>query len=635
MKLTLHIEKLIQKIREAVKPPPDISIPDWVYENRRLPSSYAAEAGAMDIAGRTPYLVEICKAAVDPNIRRITWRTSTQVGKSELLNNIIFYMAKIQPGPMLMVQPTKEFMKSYSKEKIKPSILESPRIREIFYTPTTKGTLLTYPFRGGFLKCAGSNVATDLASSAIRTLLFDEADRFAESAGNEGDPTKIARKRTDTYSHNYLEIMTSTPTFPDAPITRNFLQGTQEHYHVPCPFCNKKQKLEFGNLKWDKDKKDRHLPKTAKYECQHCDELIPYNKQPWMLARGIWVAENDTLDKSHRSFQLNQLYSPFAPWSRMVEEYLESKKDGMDGEKTFVNTSLGLPFKKKVDTPSWEDVYNKRGEYKIGDKLNNGICVLVCGVDYQKNYLKAQVYGIGKELECWHVDNEVIPGNFEDDPKVKERLARFIDRTYETEDGREIGLERTWIDVGWNTEIMYNWITLTMEYSQSKVVAGVGRSKTQVTQLMGYPNPKNKRQIFVANVDDFKSNIYFRLGKLRKEGPNPNYIHIGNMEIDWFKELCSEAEITTMDPKTKRLKTYWEVTADNGRNEVLDGTVYAIGCCVEITEIKKWTPEEWDTRMAYDQKATLLKKNEVKAEPVPKKQQQSSHWGEDPGSHWG
>ena len=46
------------------------------------------------------------RAVSDPNVRRVVFMTSSQVGKTTILENIIGYFIHYELSPILMVQPT-------------------------------------------------------------------------------------------------------------------------------------------------------------------------------------------------------------------------------------------------------------------------------------------------------------------------------------------------------------------------------------------------------------------------------------------------------------------------------------------------------------------------------------------------
>ena len=56
----------------------------------------------------------------------------------------------------------------------------------------------------------GANSPASLASRPVRVVLADEIDRYPASAGQEGDPFSLARKRQITF-WNRKTLLGSTP----------------------------------------------------------------------------------------------------------------------------------------------------------------------------------------------------------------------------------------------------------------------------------------------------------------------------------------------------------------------------------------------------------------------------------------
>ncbi len=61
------------------------------------------------------------------------------------------------------------------------------------------------------LTLTGSNSASALASTPARYIIGDERDRWATSAGTEGDPWALAEARQATF-YNAKAVEVSTPT---------------------------------------------------------------------------------------------------------------------------------------------------------------------------------------------------------------------------------------------------------------------------------------------------------------------------------------------------------------------------------------------------------------------------------------
>jgi phage terminase large subunit GpA-like protein len=87
-------------------------------------------------------------------------------------------------------------------------------------------------FPGGHLTIVGANAPSGLASRPIRLLLCDEVDRYPFSAGAEGDPVNLARKRTVTFWNRKI-VLVSTPTNKGASrIETAFEESDQRRFWV-------------------------------------------------------------------------------------------------------------------------------------------------------------------------------------------------------------------------------------------------------------------------------------------------------------------------------------------------------------------------------------------------------------------
>ena len=65
----------------------------------------------------------------DPHIEMVTVMTSSQVGKTEIINNIIGYHIEHDPSPMLLIMPTLEMGTAWSKDRFAPMLRDTPSLK--------------------------------------------------------------------------------------------------------------------------------------------------------------------------------------------------------------------------------------------------------------------------------------------------------------------------------------------------------------------------------------------------------------------------------------------------------------------------------------------------------------------------
>jgi phage terminase large subunit GpA-like protein len=180
---------ILARVRRLLDPPRRVELREWTDKHRRLSSEASASAGPW----RTLTFQREPLNAIAPGS---PWQTvvfvwASQMGKSELLLNLITYAIAVEPGPMLVVQPTLMMVEAFSKDRIAPLLRDTPILRGKVADPKSRDAGSTiYPrrFTGGHLTLVGSNSPSGLASRPVRYLLLDECDRYETSAGAEGDP---------------------------------------------------------------------------------------------------------------------------------------------------------------------------------------------------------------------------------------------------------------------------------------------------------------------------------------------------------------------------------------------------------------------------------------------------------------
>jgi phage terminase large subunit GpA-like protein len=440
-------------------------------------------------------------------------------------------------------------------------LVKDPRTRD------SGNTLLHKRFPGGHITMAGANSPASLASRPIRLVLCDEVDRYPVSAGTEGDPVSLAKKRTTTFWNRKI-LLTSTPTIKGASrIESAFEQSDQRRFYVPCPQCGEKQTLKWQQVKWEqgdpKDGDEKHKPETAAYICEHNGCIIGDADKADMLLKGEWIAEapfNGVV-----GFHLNELYSPWVTFAQMVAEFLKAKKLP-ETLKTWVNTSLGETWEESGESVE-ADVLLQRKE-SWGKDAPEPVVLVTAGVDVQGDRLEVEVKGWGLGEECWSLDYRVFYG----DPTqsmVWQELDAFLLQPIRSKLGVNLNIACVCVDSGGHhTQAVY-------EFCGARAVRGVfaikGISQT-AKPLVGRPSKNNryKLRLYPIGTDTAKEVIFSRL---RLTEPGAGYFHFPlERDREYFLQLTGEKQVTRFAKGAS--KREWIKT--RARNEVLDCTVYAL-----------------------------------------------------------
>lgn len=544
----------------AWTPPPRLKVSDWADQNRKLDGQSSAEPGQW-YTSRAEYQRGMMDACSDSSIQEVVIMSGAQLGKTEALLNVIGYHIDNDPSPILVLQPTLEMAQAFSKDRVAAGLLNStPCLKEKVRDPRARdsgNTTLHKIFPGGAISIVGANSPSGLASRPIRVVLCDEVDRYPASAGSEGDPIQLARKRSATFWNRKI-ILVSTPTNKDASrIEEAFERSDQRRYYVPCKHCEEYQTLRWANVQWQKDQ-----PETAQYMCEHCAVLWSDSDRLWSIRNGTWKAEAEF--KGIAGFWINGLYSPWTPLAEGVRDFLSVKKNP-EQLRVWTNTYLA---------ESWEDAGETVDDWMLADRrepmpeIPQEVILLTAGVDCQDNRLEASLIGWGRDDESWVLDHKTFYGD-PSTPQLWGDLDSFLMTQFQNVTGRNMAIRAAAVDSGGHfTNSVYHYCKKNQgrRIFAIKGVGGSGRA------IAGRPSKNNvvKCPLFPVGVNTIKELLFARL-RIWEEGPG--YVHFSDvLQDEYFKQLTAEKIVTRFHKGFKRR----DFVKTRPRNEALDCFAYAI-----------------------------------------------------------
>lgn len=605
-----RLNAAISKAIAAIRPPEKLTVSEWADKKRRLSPESSAEVGPWRTS-RTPYLKEPMDAFNDPKVRHIVLVSSSQVGKSEAINNMLGYIIDQDPGSILFVHPTTIDAKEYSKLRIAPMIRDCKALKTKVADPKSRdsaNTVLQKSYPGGILTMCGSTEAHALASKPIRYIFGDERDRWATSAGNEGDPWDLATARQITF-YNAKSVEVSTPTIKGASaIEKAYANGTMERWKTKCPHCGEYAEITFENIRFDKEETKIGNEKTYKitnlfYVCPLCGSIsseLEMKRQP-----AKWVAENPDAYERYgtRSFWLSSWISPWAPWESTIILYLQAIGSSKKMQVVY-NTRFGLLWEDRGDLEDEESVMARREEYKA--ELPDGVLLLTMGVDTQDDRMEYEVVGHGHFGETWGIKKGVIMGRPDTD-EVWQALDDIAGHVYQFENGVGLRISLTFVDEGGHFTQDVRYRCRMRQGKKFFPIKGRGGDGIPYTA----PPKKQKIviggktigmcQVFEIGVDAGKSLI---MDNLRVQTPGSKYCHFPRRDdysSNYFKGLLSERLVYHSE---KRTPWQWEKIPGHERNEALDCRNYALAAA------KALSPN-------YDAIEARLKGHKTEAAPKP------------------
>lgn len=594
---------------KRMRPKSRLSGSEWAEKYRHIAPGTSPEPGPWR-NDRVPYLIEPMNVATDGSTETTVMMCSSQIGKSELLLNILGYYADQEPAAQLMLQPTVEMAESFSKERVDPTFKYSPGLQgKLTEGKDGRGnsrksgdTIRLKQYPGGYLALVGTNSPAGLASRPIRCLLADEVDRYGVT--KEGDPLKLAIQRTTNF-HNRKICLVSTPTIAEhSKIEEWFLRSDQRYFHVPCPHCGGFQVLKWGQVKWNKKPNGEHIPESAYYQCEHCEDKIYDRHKHEMLMAGYWVASKPE-NKGIAGFHINSIYSPWVKLEKLVTEWVEvNKTRDKKGLMEFINLKLGEPWREDDDEIDPDYLYRKRREYYDAEVPDRAL-ILTAGIDVQPDRLECEVVGWGKGRESWGIEYKVFMGS-PAMPAVWQDLDAYLQKTFSYASGEQLGIAGACIDSGdgnYTTEV-YEF-TKPREYRRIFSIKGRGGPGVP---FISKPTKSNKvgAHLFTLGVDSGKANIMARV-KLEDEGPGychwPREADRGYDEA-YFKGFLSEKLVFKYENGKSKIE--WKKVVE--RNEPLDCRNYASAALEIINPNFEWLERPENRHALQKAKAPVAKK---------------------------
>lgn len=582
------LNRMLAKLLPGMMPPDDLTVTEWAEQRRRLSSEASAEPGPWRTE-RTPYLREVMNTFTDVKVQHTVMVAASQVGKSEVLNNCIGYIIDEDPGSILFVHPTTIDAKEYSKLRIAPMIRDCPTLKKKVADPKSRdsgNTILQKTYPGGILTLCGSTEAHALASKPIRYVFGDERDRWAISAGNEGDPWDLAMARQTTF-YNRMAFEVSTPTIKNASaIEAAYAKGTMERWKSRCPHCGKYHEIQWSDIRFEHEEnvvagQKTFSVKTIYYVCPGCGAVS--DELTMKRAPAHWEAENPAAyENGVRSFWLNAFVSQWATWESIVLKYLQAIGSSKKMQVVY-NTCFGELWEDRGDLEDEDSLMARRevyGQREDGSdvELPEGVLVLTAGIDTQDDRLEYEVLGHGHFGETWGIRKGIIMGR-PDDPETWKQLDDVLDHVYKYEDGLGLKISMAFWDEGGH---------FTMEVRQ-QCAARQSKHLFAIKGMPGqdkpYTGPPKKMKIMIRNVvigtcwqyqigvDSGKEII---MDNLKVQTPGSKYCHFPKRDdygSGFFKGLLSETKV--YDPNKKQ-PWQWKKIPGHERNEALDCRNYAL-----------------------------------------------------------
>lgn len=583
-----------------------IPVSQWCERYRRLTMSVLPGKWKNAI---TPYLSGIMDASFFPSIQVIIVCKAPQVGGTEAVLNCLAYAIDRDPGPALSIYPDEITARENSQDRIQPMIKSSPRLRSYLTGLDDDSSMLRISLQHMPIYMAWARSAARLANKPIRYVIFDEVDKYPDTAGKrEADPISLGEARTTTYRHNRKIWKISTPTVETGNIWKAFTTEAQAvfDFWVQCPACGVPQKMVFSQVKWaheetpgidgkchSKDPETIEAEKLAWYECPHC--LAAWNDydRDAAVRRGKWRERKTeeglkTYLRERRpvkiGFHIPSWLSPFVSLSAIAAAFLRGRSD-IGKLKDFYNKYLAEPWKLIVISKDEEQILSSRCGL-APQTVPEAAVALTCGIDVQMHGFWFAVRAWASDMTSWLIHYGFL-ATWEDIEKL------LFDTSYPIDNSEKImRIFRACIDTGGGkkyedmtmTEETYFWI-LKNRGRGGVALWGTKGSSSVLPGMLSLGNaimstPSGKKlpgalRILSIDTAKAKDQYHFRLQLAAEEEsqglPGAAFLHAATGRDYAAQILAEEKQLT------ERGGEEW-VNIHQRPNHLLDAEILAAAC---------------------------------------------------------
>lgn len=264
-----------------------------------------------------------------------------------------------------------------------------------------------------------------------------------------------------------------------------------------------------------------------------------------------------------------------------MKEYFEAKKAGVEREKTWINTTLGLPFEEDLNQVPEMSLRTRAEDFSI-DRIPNDVIFLTIGGDTQDDRLEYSLLGWGLNQECYVLDHQKIIGNTTQ-KDVWNELEKVITKDYFKKDKTKINVSATCFDSGGHATLQVYEFATSQSLKGRKVYAIKGREGYgPVFEYRAKKSGTHKAHRFYSiGTGTTKEALFDRL-KLQKSGEK--YIHFAHtLTDDYYEQLACESP-KWVQLKNGQMKKEW-VQKSGSRRETPDCWRYGFAALYSDNEV--------------------------------------------------
>lgn len=611
MRIGASVARVLERWVDGLTPDPELTVREWAERYRTMSGKGSASQGRWrtDVA---PFLGEVMDVlSLYSPYETVAFQGPSQCGKTEVCLNLIGYHIGYAPMPILLVEPTLEMVKRFSRQRLDPMLRDTEVLRGLVRDQRSRdaaNTVFCKDFPGGILIMATAGSADNLRSMPTAIVILDEYESENYHAHtSQGSVLGLTQARQRRFPRRKTFVPTTPLREGSSPI-ESLIASLEESrvWHVPCPRCGTYQELVLEHLRYRMP--SGQIPEVVPgvgYECAQCNRLWDAEREQHAILReGQWVRERDEGDLSV-GFRLPGLSVSWIPWGRVVSMDLKTRGDAV-ARQDFVNTVLGLAYTEPREAPPWEPLYERRQEYRVG-VVQPGCRFLTMAVDVQQDRLEVEIRGWGRDLRYWSLLYRVLVGDPLAD-QVWQDLDILLATDWPTAAGDgHLPVLCCAVDSGKYPERVYAWARRHIGPSYAASAVGIRHPRTVMVvkgrdvwgrtlltaEKVSAEEKKRGLRVVGVGVSGLKRELYQWLRQtVGEDGKEPRGWGHWPAAYDerYFRGLVAERLVVKIIGG--RPRDHWELPS-GVRNEPLDLHVYNRAAATALG-IDRFTDRDWE-----------------------------------------
>jgi phage terminase large subunit GpA-like protein len=298
-----NLLEILNIVRKTMRPDSSMSVDQCADAYRFITSKSSATPGKYDVSqyeiARGPQA-----AITEPGVRTITALGPTQLFKSSLLENTALWYALINPGPVMLVQPSFRDAVDFMAQKLQPMFDNTPATKGLVYKMTKFDVL----FIGGHITLAAATSENSLASRLAVAMLYDEVAKYGLIRGR--NPVFFGDKRLETFGPFGRSVRASSPTTEENYMWEQYWKlSDRRQPFIVCPECGHDHVMRWEptddereryfvkhgkkapdyNVTWIVDPRTGNWDfESASYNCPECGHPFTYGERRKAISELKW-----------------------------------------------------------------------------------------------------------------------------------------------------------------------------------------------------------------------------------------------------------------------------------------------------------------------------------------------------------